>query len=216
MASNGYSATFGSGPIIIDQDFRDHFQGYLVQIKSNPNYVFVYTANNEGDSFWQAWTFGNWQKATEESLAKCNELAKKNGNSKCKVLAKGSKIFWKWNQIEEELFKNKKEIISSNDVSVMVGTGNIKLSDIVENEYKLAIQQMRDFNSNDSKFVFYLAVSPSGNNYGLMTGSIAKSGVSGNKIKDDIKKVAIANCMTKNNGKQCYLYSSHDGILWKF
>ena len=98
----------------------------------------------------------------------------------------------------------------------MVGTGNIKLSDIVENEYKLAIQQMNDFNSNDSKFVFYFAVSPSGNDYGLMTGSIAKSGVSGNKIKDDIKKVAIANCMTKNNGKQCYLYSSHDGILWKF
>ena len=216
LTVNVSAARFGSGSITIDQSFRDHFQSYLAEVKSSPNYVFVFTANHEGDSYWYAWDFGNWQKATEESLKGCNKVAKKNGHSKCRVLAKGRKIFWKWDELEDQLYKNKKEIISSGDVYAAVGSGNIQLSSNVKNKYKSEIKKMNDFNDNDYEYIFYFAVSPNGQYYGSMSGRISKGMVTAKRIEDDIKNSAVANCMTYNSGKQCYLYSSHEGILWKF
>ena len=75
LTANVSAARFGSGQIEIDQTFRDHFQRYLAEIKSNPDYVFVFTANHEGDSWWHAWGAGNWQKATEVSIKGCNKEA---------------------------------------------------------------------------------------------------------------------------------------------
>ena len=216
LTLNVSAARFGSGQIAVDQPFRDHFQSYLVEIKSNPSYVFVFTANHEGDSYWYAWDFGNWQKATEESLKGCNKVAKKNGHSKCRVLAKGSKIFWKWDELEDELYKNKKEVISSKDVFVAVGSGNIQLSSSVENKYRSEIKKMSDFNDSNYDYIFYFAVSPNGQEFGTMSGKLYKGMATAKKIKDDIKNSAVANCMTYNSGKQCYLYASHEGILWKF
>ncbi|MDC1303255.1 hypothetical protein N8Y98_04855 [Pelagibacterales bacterium] len=216
LTVNVSAARFGSGQIEIDQSFRDHFQGYLVEIKSSPDYVFVFTANHEGDSWWYAWSFGNWQKATEESLKGCNKLAKKNGHSKCRVLAKGSKIFWKWDQLEDELYKNKKNIISPNDVRAVVGSGDVSLAINVENNYQDALEKMNNFDDSSRDYLFYFAVSNDGKKYGHSSGNTGKNATRKKQLEDDLKNSAIARCMTKNIGKQCYLYASHEGILWKF
>ena len=216
LTLNVSAARFGSGKINIDQSFRDHFQSYLVEVKDNPNYVFVYLANHEGDKFWQAWNFGNWQKATEEGIKGCNKIAKKNGHTKCRILAKGRKIFWKWDQLENELYKNKKEIISSKDVTSIIGSGIITLSTQVENQYNLVLKDMNDFTDKTTKYMFYIAVSKDGRFAAIKSGSMPPNSVTIRQIETDIKKSAVASCMTINYGKQCFLYASHDGILWKF
>tara|TARA_A100001011_G_C14234809_1_gene810495 strand:+ start:759 stop:1457 length:699 start_codon:yes stop_codon:yes gene_type:complete len=219
LTINVSAARIGGGSISIDQDFRDSFQQYLVSVRDNLKYVFVFAANNEGTGFWfgadKRYKSQAWQQATESAIENCNEVAQSMGQSKCKVLAKGSKILWKWDQIENELYKNKKEIISPKDVRVIIGTGEISPSYQVEQVYKDSIKYMKAFDKPSEEYIFYLAISLNGQTYGLAGGTSHKNAVS-NRLDDDVKKSAVAECMTDNNGKICYLYASHEGILWKF
>lgn len=223
LTLNASAARIGAGSISIDQDFRNSFQHYLVVVRDNLKYVFVFAANNEGSGSWfgadKRYKSQAWQQATESAIKNCNEVAKSRGQSKCRVLAKGSKILWKWDQIENELYKNKKEIISPKDVRVIIGTGEISPSYQVEQLYRDSIKYMKAFVEPSeplAEYIFYLAISSDGQIYGLSGGTTYKNSVGNSRLYDDVKKNAVAECMTENNGKICYLYASHEGILWKF
>ena len=211
----GFAANEGSGQIKFPPKFEKRFKDYLGHVKNKQDYKFVFAFHPDGANDWQAITSENDAKsykiAEKKAIKACNKKAKKKG---CKIFARGGQIVWNWDSIPEvyytmievaEVF----EYINWKDVSVEIGTGTISLNKETKKKFQEYLT-IYENNKNEDGFSIYFAISQDGKKSGDMEAS------SSNKSQiEQVKAMAIAECMSNNKKGKCYLYAINDKIVWE-
>ena len=207
IAGSVFAENEGSGPIEFAPDFFERFNEYLGHVKNNPEYKFAFAVHPEGANDFIAHQGGGnaLRSAEHEALKNCKAKAGKTG---CKIFARESKIVWNWDGIPD-FSQGGRDIINWKDVKIMVGKGKISLSNNTTQKYKVYLDTMKTHpKRNDNTFASYFAVSKNGTISGDMDGY-------GSIDTSMLKALAIAECMTRNNREQCYLYDENTKIIWQ-
>ena len=214
LSLNAYASNEGSGPIEFPPKFEKRFKDYLGHVANKKQYQFAFAFHPDGANDWQAIKGGsNSLKVAEKKAIKaCNKKAKKKG---CKVFARGEKIVWNWDSIPSVYFtlietSGSFDYIDWKDVSIEIGEGPISLSKDVTKKFAEYLEIYENNKNNEDGFSIYFAISPDGKNSGDMEGSsLQKSQI------EEVKAMAVAECMTNNNKEKCYLYAINDEIVWE-
>ena len=211
----GFAANEGSGPIKFPPKFEKRFKDYLGHVKNKKQYKFVFAFHPDGANDWQAITSENDAKsyriAEKRALKACKKKAKKKD---CKIFARGGQIVWNWDSIPTVYYTlietaGAFDYINWKDVSVQIGEGPVSLSKDTEKKFQEYLT-IYENNKNEDGFSIYFAISPDGKNSGDMEGSsLQKSQI------EEVKAMAVAECMTNNNKEKCYLYAINDEIVWR-
>ena len=211
FSRNLYAANAGSGPINFPGDFSLGFNEYLQYVKEDKKNKYVFVTNESG---WWDWGASGTEKGAERfALKNCNDSKMKEYPGKCKVFARGENIVWKWSDMPD-FSSGGRNIVSWKDVDILVGQGNINLSNKsvkYYREYLKYITSLSDFNSN--KFCAYFSITEDGNSAGYFNGNCGSGNCT--KFCNEMKAKAIASCMTMSMGEQCYLYDENTKIIWQ-
>jgi len=214
VSSTSFAAQFGKGKIDIDSSFKDGYQGYLQELQEDPSWVGVFAADNDGGWGWSMASGGqSWQRATTGALKNCNKYS---DNNSCRIFAKGSRIFWKWEDLPNLSYDSSKHVDPSS-INVSIGSGEVYPNYDVKKEFK-NYQDTCKPNKNDPQriFICFFAISKNGTKSGYTVFSTTPGdGKTLNKIIREEKAKAVANCMENNNKKPCYLYANQDEVIWK-
>ena len=209
----GFAANEGSGPIKFPPKFEKRFKDYLGHVKNKKQYKFVFAFHPDGENDWQAITGGSnaYKIAEKKALKACKKKAKKKG---CKIFARGGQIVWNWDSIPTVYYTlietaGAFDYINWEDVSVQIGEGPVSLSKDAEKKFQEYLT-IYENNKNEDGFSIYFAISPDGKNSGDMEASSAQK-----SLIEQVKAMAVAECMTNNNKEKCYLYAINDEIVWR-
>ena len=213
FSGNAYAANEGSGPIEFPPKFEKRFKDYLGHVANKKQYKFAFAFHPDGANDWQAVKGGSssLKVAEKKAIKACNKKAKKKG---CKVFARGEKIVWNWDSIPGVYFtliesSGSFDYIDWKDISIEIGEGPISLSKDVTKKFAEYLEIFEN-NKNEDSFSIYFAISPDGKNSGDMESSSSSS-----KNIKMVKAMAIAECMSNNKKKKCYLYAINDEVVWK-
>ena len=213
LNGNAYAGNEGSGPIKFPPKFEKRFKDYLGHVANKKQYKFAFAFHPDGANDWQAIKGGSssLKVAEKKAIKACNKKAKKKG---CKIFAKGEKIVWNWDSIPSVYFtlietSGSFDYIDWKDVSIEIGEGPIFLSKDVKKKFAEYLEILEN-NKNEDSFSIYFAISPDGKNSGDMESSSSSS-----KNIEMVKAMAIAECMSNNKKKTCYLYAINYEIVWK-
>ena len=205
-------AMFGKGEIKIDSDFKEGYQGYLQALKENKGWTGSFAADNNGAWGWSLADGPNeMSRAGQGAVENCNEYSTTKA---CRLFARNSKIFWKWNGLPDMSFNDSK-FVNANEINVSVGKGNVYLSYYTKqafNDYKNECKA-NEKNYPTSNIYCYFAISSDGTKSGSSWQSQGKDGRVQSVI-NDVKARAVADCMEQNNKKQCYLYAMKGEVIW--
>ena len=213
LSGNAYAGNEGSGPIEFPPKFEKRFKDYLGHVANKKQYKFAFAFHPDGANDWQAVKGGSssLKVAEKKAIKACNKKAKKKG---CKVFARGEKIVWNWDSIPGVYFtliesSGSFDYIDWKDISIEIGEGPISLSKDVTKKFAEYLEIFEN-HKNDDSFSIYFAISPDGKNSGDMESSSSSS-----KNIKMVKAMAIAECMSNNKKKKCYLYAINDEVVWK-
>jgi len=213
LNGNAYAGNEGSGPIKFPPKFEKRFKDYLGHVANKKQYKFAFAFHPDGANDWQAIKGGSssLKVAEKKAIKACNKKAKKKG---CKIFAKGEKIVWNWDSIPSVYFtlietSGSFDYIDWKDVSIEIGEGPIFLSKDVKKKFAEYLEILEN-NKNEDSFSIYFAISPDGKSSGDMESSSSSS-----KNIEMVKAMAIAECMSNNKKKTCYLYAINYEIVWK-
>ena len=107
---------------------------------------------------------------------------------------------------------DKSKYIDSKTLNPNVGSGNIKLSSKVKNDYARFLKNCIKYtkSNTDKKQVCYFAVTKdgkiSGSDYSAYGGMVDRK---------ESKQGAVAECMINSNKKRCFLYADEKKVIWK-
>lgn len=204
-------AMFGKGEIKIDSDFKEGYQGYLQALIENKGWTGSFAADNSGAWGWHlANGLNEMSKAAKGAVENCNKYST---TKTCRLFARNSKIFWKWNGLPDMSFNDSK-FVNANKINVSVGKGNVYLSYYTKqafNDYKSSCEANEKKYPNTNVYC-YFAISSNGTKSGWAWMS---QGGKGKSDENEVKASAVADCMEQNNKKQCYLYAMKGEVIWE-
>ena len=207
---------FGKGEIKIDSSFKEGYQNYLQAMKEEKGWNGAFAADNNGSWGWHlAKGPDALSRARKAAIESCNEYST---TKNCRLFARNSKIFWKWDNMPDLSF-DASQFVNASEVNVMIGGGDVFINYYVKEDFELYKNSCKDAAKNQSDYnvVCYFAISKNGTKSGwsIQTQSKSGSGLGISKVKNQVKAGATADCMEDNNKKQCYLYAEGDEIIWK-
>ena len=221
LFGNAYSENEGSGPIDFEANFAERFNQYLGHIKNNSfpqceENGYVFAVHPEGANDWVC--YGGWNALKNSEKKALNNCKKKAGNKDgCRIFSRGIKIVWEWEDMPE--FNIYKEIVNPKDIKVVIGSGEIVLGELVQDEFNDYLEIYRNHIDDKTHHMFF-AVTNDGTHSGDMGIYLNQ-----NEVLEDIlikgsngelsAKAAIAECMTKSDGKECYIFAVDDRIVWR-
>lgn len=214
LSSNAYAANEGSGPIEFPEKFEKRFKAYLNYVKNEKMYSFVFAFHPNGANDFQAIKGKNKNKnlkvAEKQAIKACNKKAKEKG---CMVFARNAQIVWNWDEIPEVYYTLIANVdifdyIDWRDISPEVGKGPISLNKKTTKNFKEHLTIYKN-NKDEKNFYSVFALSSDGKVSGDMDGW-------GKKVsKTQIEALAVAECMTNNEKKKCFIYAINDEVVWK-